>query len=236
MLELRDLVKRYQVGSGEPIVAVNGVSMRVAAGDFVALYGPSGSGKTTLLKLIEGTMKPDSGAVLVAGKDISAMSRKEEDVYRLRKLGIIGQPDELISGGRVIDNASLKLLMARDSKHGTPGVEALLKELGLGDRMQHRTYELSMGERQRVLIALALSLDPKLVLADEPTENLDDDNSVEVLRLLGRLCVKRGAAVLVATHDPLPAGFASRVYELRNGRLGVYRPRLVEPGSLRDEV
>jgi putative ABC transport system ATP-binding protein len=238
VLELRDLVKRYQVGSGEPIVAVDGVSMRVAAGEFVALYGPSGSGKTTLLQLIEGALRPDSGAVRLAGKDISRMSRREEEIYRLRQLGIIGQPDQLISGARVIDSASLKLLLTRARKQGAPGVEALLRELGLGERMQHRTYELSMGERQRVLVALALSLDPKLVLADEPTENLDSDNSREVLGVLRRLCMERGATVLVATHDPLSAGFADRVYELRDGHLGEYRPDrfLVAPGSLRDEV
>jgi ABC-type lipoprotein export system ATPase subunit len=238
VLELRDLVKCYQVGSGEPIVAVDGVSMRVAAGEFVAVYGPSGSGKTTLLALIEGSMRPDSGKVLVDGEDICAMSRKEEEDYRLRQLGVIGQPDELIPGARAIDSAALKLFLTRGRKRGMPAVEELLRELGLGDRMQHRTYELSMGERQRVLIALALSLGPKLVLADEPTENLDSDNSREVLGRLRRLCVERGAAVLVATHDSLAAGFADRVYELRDGRLEDYHPDrlLVEPGSLREEV
>jgi putative ABC transport system ATP-binding protein len=238
VLELRDLVKRYQVGSGEPIVAVDGVSMRVAAGEFVALYGPSGSGKTTLLRIVEGDLPQDSGEVLVNGRDLGEMSRHEEDDYRLRQLGIIGQPDQLISGARVIDSASLKLLLTRGHKRGTAGVEALLRELGLGERIQHRTYELSMGERQRVLIALALSLSPRLVLADEPTENLDGDNSREVLGKLRQLCVERGAAVLVATHDPLAAGFADHVYELRDGHLGEYRPDrfLVAPGSLREEV
>jgi putative ABC transport system ATP-binding protein len=107
VLELRDLVKRYRVGSGEPILAVDGVSMSVAAGEFVALYGPSGSGKTTLLQLIDGTLRPDSGTVLVDGQDICGMSRGEADDYRLRQLGIIGQPHNLIPGARVIVSASL---------------------------------------------------------------------------------------------------------------------------------
>jgi putative ABC transport system ATP-binding protein len=238
VLELRDLVKRYQVGSGEPILAVDGVSMKVAAGEFVALYGPSGSGKTTLLQLIEGTLRPDSGTVLVAGADVCGMSRGEADDYRLRQLGIIGQPHNLIPGARAIVSASLKLLLTHGRKQGTPVVEGLLRELGLGDRMQHRTEQLSMGERQRVLIAMALAIGPKLVLADEPTGSLDSHNSREVLGLLRRLCVRRGAAMLLVTHDPLVAGFADRVHQLRDGRLEEYRPDLllVAPGSLREEL
>lgn len=238
MLELRDLVKRYRVGSGEPILAVDGVSMRVAAGEFTALYGPSGSGKTTLLRMIEGELLPDSGEVLVDGRDIRGMSRQEEDDYRLRQLGIIGQPNNLIGGARAIDNASLKLLLTKGRKRGTPVVEGLLRELGLGDRMRHRTEELSMGERQRVLIAMALAIGPKLVLADEPTGNLDSQSSHDVLGCLRRLCMERGAALVLVTHDPLVAGFADCVHELRDGRLEDYRlgRLLVEPGSLRGGV
>ena len=231
-------MKRYQVGSGEPILAVDGVSMQVAAGELVALYGPSGSGKTTLLRMIEGELRPDSGKVLVDGRDLSVMSRQEEDIYRLRQLGVIGQPHNLIPGARAIDSASLKLLLTQSRKRGTPVVEGLLRELGLGERMRHRTEELSMGERQRVLIAMALAIDPKLVLADEPTGNLDSRSSREVLGCLRRLCVERGMALLLVTHDPLVAGFADRVHELRDGQLEEYRldRLLVEPGSLRGGV
>jgi putative ABC transport system ATP-binding protein len=238
VLELRDLRKRYQVGSGKPIIAVDGVSMRVGAGELVALYGPSGSGKTTLLQLVEGALRPDGGQVLVAGREISAMSRREEEDYRLNELGVIGQPHNLIPGARAIDSASLKLLLTHGRKLGTPVVEGLLRELGLGERMRHRTEKLSLGERQRVLIAMALATEPKLVLADEPTGSLDSHSSREVLGLLRRLCVERGAALLLATHDPLAAGFADRVHELRDGRLEEYRPGelLVAPGSLREAV
>ena len=160
--------------------------------------------------------------MLVAGRDVLAMSRREADDYRLRQLGVIGQPHNLIPGARAIENASLKLLLTHGRKQGRPVVEGLLEELGLKDRMRHRTDELSMGERQRVLIAMALVTDPKLVLADEPTGNLDTERTQQVLGQLRELCVERGAALLLVTHDPLARGFADRVHELRDGRLGQY--------------
>jgi putative ABC transport system ATP-binding protein len=223
VLELRNLVKHYQVGGGEPIRAVDGVSMSVAAGELVALYGPSGSGKTTLLELIAGLRPPDSGTVLVAGRDVFAMSRRESDEYRLWQLGIVGQPQNLIPGARAIENASLKLWLS-STRTARKQVEPLLERLGLAERMLHRTEELSMGERQRVLIARALATDPKLVLADEPTGSLDTQRTREVLGLLRELCVERGIAVVLATHDPQGALFADRAHELRDGRLEDYIP------------
>ena len=218
MLELRDLRKHYRVGSGEPIHAVDGISTRVAAGELVALYGPSGSGKTTLLELIAGIRRPDGGQVLVDGRDIAALSPRELDEYRLRRLGIVGQPHHLLPGARAIENASLKLLLAGE-RAPQRAAEPLLERLGLGARSMHRTEQLSMGERQRVMIARALALDPQLVLADEPTGNLDAHRTAEVLGLLRELCLERGAAILLATHDPQAAAFADRVCELRDGRL-----------------
>jgi putative ABC transport system ATP-binding protein len=223
VLELRELVKRYRVGAGDPIVAADRVSMRVGAGEFVALYGPSGSGKTTLLDMIAGLLRPDSGSVCVGGRDVFALSRRQGDEYRLREVGIIGQPNRLIPGARAIQNASLKLLLANARRSGAT-VEPLLERLGLAERTRHRTEQLSMGERQRVLIAMALSLNPKLVLADEPTGTLDTRRTAEVLSLLRELCRERGVVVVLATHDPQAAGFADQVYELRDGRLGAHRP------------
>jgi putative ABC transport system ATP-binding protein len=136
---------------------------------------------------------------------------------------MILQPHTLIPGARAIQNASLKLLLA-NVRRAKPTVEPLLGRLGLGDRLQHRTEQLSMGERQRVLIALALSVDPKLVLADEPTASLDTQRTREVLGLLRELCGERNMALLLATHDPEAAAFADRAHELRDGRLGEYRP------------
>jgi putative ABC transport system ATP-binding protein len=223
VLELRDLRKHYRVGGGEPIHAVDGVSLTVAAGELVALYGPSGSGKTTLLELIAGIQRPDSGAVLVGGRDVCSMSERELDEYRLHQLGFVGQPQQLLPGARAVENASLKLLLT-NRRTARATIEPLLERLGLGERLRHRTEQLSMGERQRVMIARALALDPKLVLADEPTGSLDTQRTSEVLGLLGEICAERGAAVLLATHDPQAAAFADRVCELRDGRLGEYRP------------
>lgn len=223
MLELRDLVKHYQMGSDEVIRAVDGVSMTVSPGEFVALYGPSGSGKTTLLELIAGLKDPDSGSVLINGREVFEMTRKEGHEYRLHQLGIVGQPHNLIPGARAIQNASLKLLLA-NVRQAQPTIEPLLAQLGLGNRLQHRTEQLSMGERQRVLIALALSTKPDLVLADEPTGSLDTQRTREVLGLLRDLCLERQMALLLATHDPQAAAFADQVHELRDGRLVEYRP------------
>jgi putative ABC transport system ATP-binding protein len=209
VLELRDLVKHYRVGGGEPIRAVDGVSMVVAAGEFAAMYGPSGSGKTTLLELVAGLQNPDRGTVLVDGRDVFALSAAESDEYRLRVLGIVGQPGSLIPGARAIENASLKLLLT-NARTADSTVEPLLERLGLGERMRHRTEQLS--------------LDPKLVLADEPTGALDTHRTNEVLSLLRELCRERGAAVLLATHDPQAAVFADQVRELRDGRLVEYQP------------
>jgi putative ABC transport system ATP-binding protein len=231
VLELRDLVKHYQVGGGEPIRAVDGVSMTIERGEFVALYGPSGSGKTTLLELIAGLREPDGGSVLVEGRDVVTMTRREADEYRQRQLGIIGQPHNLIPGAKAIQNASLKLLMTNVRKAQST-VEPLLGQLGLGERLHHRTEELSMGERQRVLIALALSTKPNLVLADEPTGSLDTQRTREVLGLLRDLCRERQMALLLATHDPQVAAFADRIYELRDGRLDAYTP---DPGASASE-
>jgi putative ABC transport system ATP-binding protein len=223
VLELRDLVKCYQVGRGEPIRAVDGVSMTLGAGEFLALYGPSGSGKTTLIDLIAGLRAPDSGSVLVDGKDVACMSRKEAADYRLHTLGMVLQPHTLNPGAKAIRNASLKLQLS-NVRRAPAQVEPLLARLGLGGRLNHRTEQLSMGERQRVLIAIALSVNPKLVLADEPTASLDTQRTREVLGLLRELCRERSMALMLATHDPEVAAFADRANELRDGRLGEYRP------------
>jgi len=232
MLELRNVVKHYKVGDGEPIRAVDGVSMRVERGEMVVLYGPSGSGKTTLLQLIAAVLTPDKGEILVSGQDVHHLPRKQRDRYRLRELGVIGQPSDLISGARAIENASLKLWLARPRRdRGGADIEGLLERLGLGERMRHRTEQLSMGERQRVMIAQALSTEPALVLADEPTGNLDTQRTIEVLSLLSELCRERQTAILLVTHDPQAAMFADRVHELQDGKLHEYVPAVQIPTS-----
>ncbi len=227
MLELRDLVKLYPVGDGEPVHAVDGVSLTVAAGELVALYGPSGSGKTTLLMMAAALLAPDRGAVLVGGREVSSLSAGEAASYRLRELGFVRQSLELLPGASALDNAALKLLGAgatpREAKRD---VLPLLKQLGLDGRCEHRAEQLSMGERQRVMIARALSTDPKLLLADEPTGSLDTGRGREVLELLAGVCHERQVATLLVTHDPQAAGYADRVCAMRDGRLVEYGPDL----------
>lgn len=223
MLEIRNLVKHYQVGDGEPIRALDGVSLSIAAGEFIALYGPSGSGKSTLIDLIAGFQPPDSGTVLVEGHDVARLSEREHADYLSRVLGIIGQPSDLLPGALARENAALKLVRT-DPRHATRLIEPLLVQLGLGGRMKLPTKKLSMGERQRLMIAQALATDPRLVLADEPTGNLDTSRSREVLGLLRDLCEDRQVAVLLATHDPQAVAFAGRVHELRDGHIQPYDP------------
>jgi putative ABC transport system ATP-binding protein len=223
VLEIRELVKHYKLGAAEPIRAVDGITLTVAPGEFVALYGPSGSGKSTLIDLVAAAQKPDRGEVRFNGQSLAAMSERELDDYRLNELGVIGQPQDLIEGAYAIENASLRLALT-DTRKAESGIVPLMDRLGLGNRLRHRTEELSMGERQRVMIAMALSTDPTVVLADEPTGNLDTERSHEVLTLLREICDERETALLLATHDPQAAAFAGQIHELRDGHLREYQP------------
>jgi putative ABC transport system ATP-binding protein len=224
MLELRELVKHYElVGGGEPVRAVDGVSLTVTPGEMLALYGPSGSGKTTLLLMVAALLAPTAGAVLVDGRDVSSLSEREASHYRLSELGFIRQSFDLLPGVSTIDNAVLKLLKSVPWREAHARVAPLLERLGLGARLEQRSETLSMGERQRVMIARALSTEPRLLLADEPTGSLDTQRSREVLALLRELCREREVAVVLVSHDPLAAGYADRVLALRDGRLQDYQ-------------
>jgi putative ABC transport system ATP-binding protein len=220
VLELCGLVKHFPVASGEPVRAIDGVSLSVARGELLALYGPSGSGKTTLLMLIAALLTPDAGTVMLDGRDVGAFSARDAARYRLLDVGFVRQSLNLIAGADVVDNAALKLmgteLGAREARRR---VEPLLGRLGLSERASHRPEQLSMGERQRVMIARALSTDPKLVLADEPTGSLDTQRGDEVLELLAEVCREREVSVVLVTHDPKAASYADRVHALRDGRL-----------------
>jgi putative ABC transport system ATP-binding protein len=228
MLQLDNVVKHYRVGDGEVVRAVDGVSMSVAAGELVALYGPSGSGKTTLLMVIAGLLLPDSGSVMVNGREVSKLSPRERARYRRSELGFIRQSLDLIPGVRADDNAALKLFATSGRRDAHRSVAPLLERLGLNGRAQQRAEQLSMGERQRVMIARALSTLPGLVLADEPTGSLDTDRGEEVLRLLTEVCHEHNVGVLLVTHDPRAAAFADRVHALRDGCLTKYATSLHE--------
>ena len=169
-------------------------------------------------------LEPTSGTVSIAGRDVSSLSESETSRFRLSELGFIRQNFDLLPGVSAIDNAVLKLLKTVRWREAHRQIAPLLERLGLAERLDHRAETLSMGERQRVMIARALSTEPSLLLADEPTGSLDTQRSHEVLGLLRELCRERGVAIVLVSHDPIAAGYADRVYALRDGRLSDYRP------------
>jgi putative ABC transport system ATP-binding protein len=224
MLALADVVKHYPIVGGESVRAVDGVSLEVEPGEVVALYGPSGSGKTTLLMMIAMLLAPTSGTIRIGQRDIASLSEREASRFRLSELGFIRQSFDLLPGVSTIDNAILKLLKTMRWSEARREVTPLLESLGLGERLQHRSETLSMGERQRVMIARALSTRPRLLLADEPTGSLDTQRGREVLELLQGLCREREVAAVLVSHDPMAALYADRVLALRDGALSDYTP------------
>ena len=222
MLELHDVRKHFRSPGGEVVQAVDGVSLSIDPGELVALYGPSGSGKTTLLKIIAALIRPDNGQVCVGGRDVTALSKREAEQYRLHEVGFVRQDPSFFAGATALDNAGLKLLDHLSRREARAHVRPLLTRLGLDDRLDYRPRQLSRGEQQRVLIARALAVSPTVLLADEPTGNLDSQLSRDVLGLLRELCHERELAALLVTHDPQAVSYADRALELRDGRLRPY--------------
>lgn len=218
-LELREVVKRYE-GGGETVNAVDGVSLSVASGEFVALYGPSGSGKTTLLMMAATIKRPDAGSISFDGQELTDLTKRESAHFRLETVGIVFQSFHLMQGASALDNAALKLFglkMRLGEAHDM--ARPWLERLGLGRRLNHRPSEMSMGERQRVAIARALANKPRVLLADEPTGNLDSRRSREVLGLLSEICAEENIPAILVTHDPQATAFVTRVHTLRDGTL-----------------
>jgi putative ABC transport system ATP-binding protein len=228
MLELEGVVKRYR-GASEEVRAVDGVDLSLDAGEIVALLGPSGSGKTTLLLLIAALLQPDRGTIRFDGRDLSSLSESEASDYLLRDVGFIYQNYHLMPRVSAIENTSIKLLLGGvGSREAQAIARPWLERVGLGDRLRHKPHELSGGERQRIAIARALAGAPKLILADEPTGNLDSVRSEEIIELLRSIAHERGAAVLLVTHDAEAAAIADRRYTLRDGKLLADHPRDME--------
>lgn len=218
-LLLRNVVKHYP-GKAEAVRAVDGVTLRVDAGEIVALYGPSGSGKTTLLMLAAGLLAPDAGTVVVDGWDVSALRGRAAARFRREVIGVVLQDAHLMAGLSAAENAGLKLLadpipLIRARRRSRPW----LRRVGLDAVRDHIASQLSGGERQRVALARALVNDPRLLLADEPTGSLDTQRGQEVLELLRYVAHERGTAILLATHDPQAAQVADRSLTLRDGKL-----------------
>jgi len=218
-LELDGVVKRY-AGVSEVVNAVEDVTVSIGAGEVVALYGPSGSGKSTLLMLAAALLAPDSGVVRFDGRDLAGLSANETADYQRRQVGFIYQSFHLMSGVPAVENAAIKLLADRiPLKAARSAVIPWLERVGLERRLGHTPEQMSGGERQRVAIARALVNEPRLILADEPTGNLDSRRGAEILRLLADIARERGSAVLLVTHDPQATAVADRSYVLRDGRL-----------------
>ncbi len=219
ILELDGVVKQF-ADADEVVRAVDGVSFTVAPGQVCALYGPSGSGKTTLLLLAAALLFPDRGVVRFDGRDLACIPPRELSDHQRREVGFIYQSAHLMSGVPAVENAAVKLL-----SDGVPMRRARsiacdwLERVGLLHRLEATPERLSGGERQRVAIARALVNEPRLILADEPTGNLDSARGMHILHLLAEIAAERDAAVLLVTHDPQAAAVADSVYSLRDGRL-----------------
>jgi putative ABC transport system ATP-binding protein len=218
-LRLRGVVKHYVAGS-EVVKAVDEVWLTVDEGELVALYGPSGSGKTTLLLLAAGLLSPDRGQVLFGDRDVSGMSDRDAAAFRRNEVAFVFQAFHLIAGASALSNAAMKLLATGPSLREARELAApLLRRVGLEHRMDQPADRLSMGERQRVAIARALAGEPRLLLADEPTGNLDSRRTSEILGLLREVCHERSIPALLVTHDSQAQRFADRVLTLHDGRL-----------------
>lgn len=205
------LTKRYS----DRVTAVKAVSLQLDPGEFVALHGPSGCGKSTLLMLLAGLARPDAGSVTIAGRDLFRQSTNDRARIRAEHIGFIFQDANLLPFSSVLENV-LAATLARPHSRARDRATELLCDLGLGERLTHKPRELSAGEQQRVALARALFHEPKILLADEPTGNLDKDNASLVLTSF-RTHAERGGCVLMVTHDATARAAASRAIEMKSG-------------------
>ncbi len=220
VIACRGLTRRYHGRGIDDVIAVDAVDLDVEAGAFVAVRGPSGSGKTTLLGLLAGLEAPDAGSIAVLGHDLAKLSAAERARLRQRRVGIIFQSFGLIASLRAGENIALPLSLARvPDRERRLRTQAVLDEVGLASAFDARIDELSGGERQRVGVARALVIEPSVILADEPTGSLDEDNASGVLALLVDAVRRRGASLVLVTHDPASAALADRRYLMRDGAL-----------------
>jgi len=219
LLEAKGLKKTYRMGK-VLVPALQGITFDVAEGEFVAVFGPSGSGKSTLLHVLGGLDKPDEGEVSVDGISFSTLNDNALAEVRLRKIGFVFQFFNLLPRLTAVRNVELPLTLADLSeKESIKKAEDMLKLVGLEDRMNHRPSEMSGGEQQRIAIARALINDPKIVLADEPTGNLDTTTGGEIIQLMKRLNKEQGQTFVVVTHDPAIAETVDRILYLKDGTI-----------------
>ena len=222
VIAVRDLVKTYIIGEHE-VRALRGVTLDVQKGEFVAVTGPSGSGKSTLMHIFGCLDRPTSGQYVLDGEDVSSMSRDQRAEIRNQRIGFVFQGFNLLSRTTALDNVELPLLYGAGGKLRTAErhqrAREALETVGLGDRAAHHPNQLSGGQQQRVAIARALITDPSILLADEPTGNLDSRTSIEVMGIFQRLNIERKITVLLITHEHDIAEYATRVIAFRDGQI-----------------
>jgi putative ABC transport system ATP-binding protein len=216
MIEVRELTKSYQMGQ-VTVEALQGIDLNIGSGEYVAILGPSGSGKSTLMQILGWLDTPTAGTYQLCGREVSGLKRNELAEIRNKQVGFVFQSFNLLAHASALENVALPLIY-----RGTPGRQRLaeaaqlLERVGLADRMDHKPNELSGGQRQRVAVARALAGDPNLILADEPTGNLDTQSGDEIVALFEEL-VSEGKSVVVVTHDLEIAQRAHRVVRIRDG-------------------
>lgn len=219
IIETENLSRVFTLG-GQDIKALDGINLKVTKGEFISIIGPSGSGKTTLLNLIGLLEQPSGGTVSFEGRDVSKLREGELDNLRLKQMGFIFQTFNLMPTFTALENVTFPMEITRiPEKERLERAKTLLERLGLADRMHHKPKELSAGESQRVAIARALANEPLLLLADEPTGNLDSNTTKEITALLQQLNDEYGIAIILVTHDNQVAQAASRTLRMVDGRL-----------------
>jgi len=218
IIRVRDLRKIYRVGEVE-VHALRGVNLDVPRGEFLCVAGPSGSGKSTLFHILGGLLAPTSGTVIVGGHDLSRLTDSERTALRRRMVGFVFQKFNLLPTLTAADNIAIARHIAGRNHDNDPWFREVLELLGIADRLHHKPSKLSGGEQQRVAIARAIVNHPAILLADEPTGNLDSQNSAAVLKILRDLNERLGQTILLITHDPVVASYAHRVVHMLDGRI-----------------